>query len=126
MPPTSQAFNMELGYEGRNTNSFPTKPFDIVTIELTKLKECISTCSFILSWKVDGNMLGNSFRNTGSKNSMNGTMMKTAKGTSLNMSAVVRVSCCLSLLERPFPLASFTNNLELILTSAQSSLVPNQ
>jgi hypothetical protein len=42
------------------------------------------------------------------------------------MSAVVRVSCCLSLLERPFPLASFTNNLELILTSAQSSLVPNQ
>ena len=84
------------------------------------------TCSFILSLKVDGNIFGNNLRNTGSKNSMNGTMIKTAKGTSRKMSAVVRVSCCLSLLERLFPSASFNNNLELILISAQRSLVPNQ
>ena len=138
MPPTSQALFLNglkikggqliylSKYEGRTTDSFPTKSFKTLTNGTKKHKKCISTCSFILSWKLDGNMLGNSFRNTGSKNSMNGTMMKTAKGTSLNMSAVVLVSCCLSLLERPFPLASFTNNLELILTSAQSSFAPNQ
>jgi len=71
-------------------------------------------------------MLGNNFRNTGRRNSIKGTIMKTAKGTSLKISAVVRVSCCLSLLERFFPPASFNNNLELILTSAHSSLEPNQ
>uniref|UniRef100_A0A0A9HQB6 Uncharacterized protein n=1 Tax=Arundo donax TaxID=35708 RepID=A0A0A9HQB6_ARUDO len=71
-------------------------------------------------------MFGNNLRNTGSKNSMKGTMMNTANGTSLKISAVVRVSCCLSLLERLFPPASFTSNLDDILTSAQSSFVPNQ
>lgn len=85
-----------------------------------------NTSSFILSWKVDGSMFGNSFRATGSKNSMNGTIMKTATGTNLKMSAVVRVSCCRSLLERPFPLASLTSSLTLILTSAQSNFVPSQ
>jgi len=71
-------------------------------------------------------MLGNNFRNTGRRNSIKGTITKTAKGTSLKISAVVRVSCCRSLLDRLFPPASFNNNLELILTSAQSSLEPNQ
>lgn len=79
-----------------------------------------------MSWKVEGSMLGNNFRNTGKRNSMNGTIIKTAKGTSLNISAVVRVSCCLSLLERLFPPASFNSNLELILTSAHNNLKPNQ
>lgn len=82
--------------------------------------------SFILSWKVDGSMLGNTARNTGNKNSINGTIINTATGTSLKISAVVRVSCCLSLRERLFPLAVFNKSLEHILTSAQSSLVPNQ
>ncbi|KAG5530442.1 hypothetical protein RHMOL_Rhmol09G0008500 [Rhododendron molle] len=57
---------------------------------------------------------------------MNGMMIKTATGTSLKISAVVRVSCCLSLLDRLFPPASLSSNLELILTSAQSSLKPSQ
>lgn len=39
--------------------------------------------------KVDGNMLGNSFSATGSRNSMKGTMMKTRKGRSLKTSAHV-------------------------------------
>ena len=85
-----------------------------------------ASSSFILSWKVDGSMFGNNLRNTGSKNSMNGTIMKTATGTNLKMSAVVRVSCCRSLLDRPFPLASLTSSLTLILTSAQSNFVPSQ
>jgi len=84
------------------------------------------TSSFILSWKVDGNILGKSFKKTGSKNSINGTRMNTANGTNLKISAVVRVSCCLSLLERLFPPANLSSNLELILVSAQSNLVPSQ
>lgn len=39
--------------------------------------------------KVDGSMLGKSFRATGSRNSINGTMMKTRKGRSLKTSAHV-------------------------------------
>lgn len=85
-----------------------------------------STCSFILSWNVDGSMFGNSLRNTGNKNSMNGTMMKTANGTSLNISAVVRVNCFLSLLVRLFPAANFNNILEEILTSAHNNFRPSQ
>lgn len=57
---------------------------------------------------------------------MNGTIINTAKGTSLKISAVVRVSCCLSLLDRLFPSASFKSKRELILTSTHKSLVPNQ
>lgn len=53
-------------------------------------------------------------------------MMKTAKGTSLKISAVVRVSCCLSLLVRLFPAANFNNNLEEILISAHNNFKPNQ
>jgi hypothetical protein len=85
-----------------------------------------NTCSFILSWKVEGSILGNSFRKTGNRNSIKGTIMNTATGTSLNMSAVVRVSCCLSLLDRLLPLASFKRSLEEILTSAHSSFKPSQ
>lgn len=102
------------------------KPRWLINHLISGTMSTIITCSFILSWKVDGNMLGNNFRNTGSKNSMNGTIIKTAKGTSLKISAVVRVSCCLSLLERLFPPASFNSNLVLILTSAQRSFIPNQ
>lgn len=40
-----------------------------------------------------GSMPGKSFRATGRRNSMNGTMMKTEKGTSLNRSEAVRVNC---------------------------------
>ena len=68
------------------------------------------TASFILSWKVDGNMLGNNFKNTGSRNSMNGTMITTTKGTSLKTYAVVLVSYCLSLLDKLFPPASFNSS----------------
>ena len=71
-------------------------------------------------------MLGKNFKKTGNKNSMNGTMIKTANGTSLNISAVVRVNCCRSLLERVFPPASFNSNLEDILASAHKSLDPSQ
>lgn len=39
--------------------------------------------------KVDGSMLGKSFRATGSRNSINGTMIKTRKGRSRNKSAHV-------------------------------------
>jgi len=84
------------------------------------------TSSFILSWKVDGNILGKSFKKTGRRNSIKGTRMNTANGTNLKISAVVLVSCCLSLLERLFPPANLSSNLELILVSAQSSFVPSQ
>jgi len=92
-----------------------------------KIKTNITaTCSFILSWNVDGSILGNSLRNIGSKNSINGTMINTANGTSLKISAVVLVSCCLSLRERLFPPASLRSSLELILTSAHNNLQPSQ
>lgn len=39
--------------------------------------------------KVDGSMLGKSFKATGSRNSMKGTMMNTRKGRSLKTSAHV-------------------------------------
>ncbi len=52
---------------------------------------CLRTLS--LSWKVEGSMLGKSFRATGSRNSMKGTTTKMMKGTRRNTSAVVRVSC---------------------------------
>ena len=45
-----------------------------------------------LSSNVEGSMLGNNLRATGNNSSMNGTMMKTANGTSLRMSCVVRLS----------------------------------
>jgi hypothetical protein len=38
------------------------------------LRSYVITSSFILSWKVDGNMFGNSLRNTGSKRCMNEIM----------------------------------------------------
>ena len=44
-------------------------------------------------------MLGKTFKATGSKTSMKGTTRKIMKGTSLNTSAVVRVSCFLSRLQ---------------------------
>lgn len=87
---------------------------------------CQHTCSFILSLKVDGNMLGNNLSATGSRNSIKGTIIKTANGTSRKMSAVVRVSCCLSRRDKLFPPASFKSNREQILTSAQSNFVPTQ
>lgn len=46
--------------------------------------------------KVDGNIPGNSFKATGSNNSMNGTMMKTENGTRRNKSDVVLTNCLLS------------------------------
>jgi hypothetical protein len=83
-------------------------------------------CSFILSWKVEGSMLGNSLKKTGSKNSINGTIINTAKGTRRNISAVVLKSCLLSLRVKLFPPASLISNLEEIRVSAHRSLNPTQ
>ena len=71
-------------------------------------------------------MLGNNLRKIGSNNSMNGTMMKTANGTSLKIEVVVLVSCYLFVHEIFFPLASFNKILKDIVRSAQRSLVPIQ
>lgn len=84
------------------------------------------TCSFILSWKVDGNMLGNNLRATGNKNSMKGTIMNTANGTSRKISAVVRVNWVRSRRDKLLPPASLRSNREQIFTSAHSNLVPTQ
>lgn len=43
-----------------------------------------------LSSNVEGNIFGKSLSATGRRNSMNGTMTKTEKGTSRNRSCVVR------------------------------------
>lgn len=85
-----------------------------------------ASCSLILSWKVEGSMFGKTFKNTGSRSSINGTTIKMANGTRRNISAVVLVSCCLSLRVRLFPLANLSSNLEETLTSVQRSLVPTQ
>ena len=45
-----------------------------------------------LSSNVDGSMLGNNFRATGKRSSMNGTITKTANGISRSKSVVVRLS----------------------------------
>ena len=45
-----------------------------------------------LSSNVDGNIFGKSFKATGSKNSMKGTMTKTEKGIKRRRSLVVRLS----------------------------------
>lgn len=84
------------------------------------------TCSFILSWKVEGNMLGNNLRATGSRNSIKGTIMNTANGTSRKISAVVRVNWVRSRRVKLLPPASLRSNREQIFTSAHSNLVPTQ
>jgi len=43
--------------------------------------------------KVEGNMFGKSFTATGSRNSINGTIIKTKKGTSRKTSAHVLRNC---------------------------------
>ena len=61
--------------------------------------EAAAEFTFSLSSKVEGSMLGKTFKATGSKTSMKGTTRKIMKGTSLNTSAVVRVSCFRSRLQ---------------------------
>ena len=75
--------------------------------------------------KVEGNMPGNNFKATGSKNSMNGTITKTEKGTSLKRSPTVRTSCRFSLLVRVFPFAIFHTIFETIPTSTKSRTNPD-
>ena len=58
-----------------------------------RLKRKVTLTAANLSSNVDGSMLGNSLRATGSKSSMKGTMTKTANGISLSRYVVVRLSC---------------------------------
>ena len=64
-----------------------------ITLIIIVIVSCILSPGFFTFFdcvsKVDGNMLGKSFRATGSRNSMKGTMMKTRKGRSLKTSAHV-------------------------------------
>lgn len=59
----------------------PTKTMKILNFESFAILTAAN-----LSSNVEGNMFGKSLRATGSKNSMNGTITKTAKGTSLRRS----------------------------------------
>mmetsp|Transcript_25517 Transcript_25517/g.101696 ORF Transcript_25517/g.101696 Transcript_25517/m.101696 type:complete len:229 (+) Transcript_25517:523-1209(+) len=81
---------------------------------------------FVESWKVDGSMLGNRYSATGSRNSRKGTMMKTAKGTTRNRSAVVRVSCLRSRRVSMRPDSRRRTMPAAVCTSSHSSLVPIQ
>eukprot|EP00952_Eustigmatos_sp_NYUAD-ZCMA_P001328 5970-Eustigmatos_ZCMA.PRE.1 len=74
------------------------------------------------SGRVDGSMLGKSFRATGSSSSMNGTMTKNANGTRRNKSAAVRGSCRLSRRVRVWPLSSRRTMDHEVFTSDHSSL----
>lgn len=71
-------------------------------------------------------MFGNSLSATGNRNSIKGTIMNTANGTSLKISAVVRVNWLRSRRDKLLPPASLSSNREQIFTSAHSNFVPIQ
>ena len=72
------------------------KNFAISILTASPFFSCSCFCS-LFSY-VDGSMLGKSLSTTGNASSINGTRSMTINGTKRNMSAVVRVSCRLSLL----------------------------
>ena len=83
----------------------------------------LSSRSFIV-WKVDGNIPGKSFMNTGSNNSMNGTIIKTENGTSRNMSPTVLLNRRYSLLDNVFPFRTRHTKTVEIFTSMKSNRNP--
>lgn len=61
--------------------------------EKNTFSACFNLSSFSVAvWKVDGNNPGKILIAIGSKNSMKGTIIKTEKGISLNISPVVFIS----------------------------------
>lgn len=62
--------------------------------DLYTFRACFSLSSFSVAvWKVDGNIPGKNLIATGRRTSMKGTIIKTEKGISRNMSPVVLTSC---------------------------------
>ena len=111
------------------------KPFAItLTVSWRNLATSSLALSFFLSsssclrsfLNVEGSMPGKTFSATGSKNSMNGMSTNAAKGTRRKTSAVVRVICRRSRRVSCSPLSVLNSNLDAILTSTHSSLVPIQ
>ena len=86
-------------------------------------RNLLSLSDFVV--KVVGNMPGNSFNAIGNRNSMNGTIINTEKGTSLKTSPTVLTSCRFSLRVRLFPLAIFQRIFDTTRISKNSKTNPD-
>ena len=83
------------------------------------------TVAFCMKIRMYGNMPGNNFNATGSRNSIKGTITNTENGTSLKRSPTVRTSCRFSLLVRLFPRTIFQMIFEVTRTSKKSNTKPD-